>query len=174
MADQPEGLLLGRHRDLEGRTWQRYGRRAVLGLVTLVLVLGLLNVFGQRPATSRAAGPAATLKVYSPARVRSGLFFESRFHIHARRDLEHATVVLGSGWLEGMTLNTIEPSPIGEASRNGSLAFDLGHIPAGADHLLFLEFQVNPTNVGRREQNVELDEGETPLLKIHRTVTIWP
>ena len=75
----------------------------------------------------------------------------ARFHITAQRDLAHATVVLSPGWLESQTLNTVEPSPVNEASNNGQLSFDLGHIPAGQSHLLFLEFQVNPTNVGHRD-----------------------
>jgi hypothetical protein len=106
--------------------------------------------------------------------VRGGLFFESRFTIEARRELENATVVLDPGWLEGMTLNTVEPGPIGEASRDGRLALELGHVPAGGRHLFFLQFQVNPTNVGRRSQDVELYDGETRLLHIDRTVTVFP
>ena len=39
---------------------------------------------------------------------------------------------------------------------------DLGHVPAGQRHILFMQFQVNPTNVGRRPQSVRLYDGETP------------
>ena len=61
-----------------------------------------------------------------------------------------------------------------EASRDGRLALELGHVPAGRRHVFFLHFQVNPTNVGRRSQDVELHDGETPLLHIDRTVTVFP
>jgi hypothetical protein len=37
-----------------------------------------------------------------------------------------------------------------------------------------MQLQVNPTNVGHRSQNVELDDGTTPLLRIKRNVTIFP
>jgi hypothetical protein len=73
-----------------------------------------------------------------------------------------------------MTLNTVEPSPVGEASRDGRLAFELGHIPAGQDYLFFLQFQVNPTNVGHRSQDVRLYDGDELLLTIDRSVTIFP
>ena len=73
-----------------------------------------------------------------------------------------------------MTLNTLVPSPIGEASRDGRIALELGHIPQGRQHLFFLHFQVNPTNVGRRAPDVELYDGERLLLHLDRTVTIWP
>ena len=72
-------------------------------------------------------------------------------------------------------MNTIEPSPLGQASRNGQLAFTLGHIPAGQSFLLFMQFQVNATNVAwHRPQNVELFDGGTHLLTIKRTVTVYP
>ena len=174
MAEIPDQLVLKRHRDLEGRRWHPLVRRTLLGLLAVLPVLGLINVFGQRPETSEASAPAASLKVYAADRVRGGLLYEARFHIVAKQDLKEATLVLSSGWLEGMTVNTIEPSPIGEASRNGSLALELGHIPAGESHLLFIQFQVNPTNVGHRTQNVALDDGAKRLVSIHRSITVYP
>ena len=72
------------------------------------------------------------------------------------------------------SLNTVVPSPVGEASRDGKIAFDLGHVRAGTEYVLFLHFQVNPTEVGRRPQDVQLLDGETPLLELDRMVTIYP
>ena len=37
-----------------------------------------------------------------------------------------------------------------------------------------MQFQVNPTNVGRRPQNVQPYDGETLLTTLHRRVTIYP
>ena len=82
--------------------------------------------------------------------------------------------MLDPGWLEGITLNSLVPSPVGEANRDGKIAFDLGHVPAGTKHVFFLHFQVNPTEAGRRSQDVALFDGETPLLEIDRSVTIFP
>jgi hypothetical protein len=174
MSPAPQGLTVRRHRDLEGRERRPRVRRLLLAVVAAIAVAGLLNVFGQRPTSSTASGPVATLDVYSPNKVRSGLYFMSRFHIRAIREIREATLVLDPGWLEGMTLNTLAPGPIGEASRDGRLAFELGHIPAGDDHLFFLHFQVNPTNVGRRSNDVELYDGERLLLTVDRTITVWP
>jgi hypothetical protein len=174
VADAPDGIVLRRHRDLEGRRWHLYVRRSLLALVTLFLLAGLFNAFGQRPSGATASARGATLKVYSPTRVRGGLMFEARFTITAERELKDAQIVLSQGWLEGMTINTIEPSPIGEASRNGSLALDLGHVPAGEQHVLYMQFQVNPTNVGRRSIDTQLQDGSRLLLTIHRTITVFP
>lgn len=174
VTDVPDQLTVQRHRDLVGRERRPVARWAVLALLGLLCLFGLANAFGQRPRTDTAESAAARLDVYSPARVRSGLFFESRFHIHARREIAEATIVLDPGWLEGMTLNTLEPAPIGEASRGGRVALELGRIPAGGEHIFFLHFQVNPTNIGRRSQDVGLYDGEDRLLAIDRTVTVFP
>lgn len=169
----PDQLTLKHNRDREGKRELPW-RRAGVVLIVLFLAAGLTNAFGQRPKTSVAGVDDATLKVYAPARVRAGLYYEARFTIHALRELKDANLVLSSGWLEAITLNTVEPSPVGESSRDGSPAFDLGHIPAGDKYILFLHFQVNPTNVGRREQNVDLYDGERRLLTIRRHITVFP
>jgi hypothetical protein len=174
VADVPDTIVLKRDRDLDGRGWHIWLRRALLTLLAVVPVLALFNVFGQRPATSIAATPSAQLEVYAPSHLRGGLLYMARFTVHARQDLKKATLVLDSGWAESITVNTIEPSPVGEASDNGRLSFDLGHIPAGQKFTLFMEFQVNPTNIGHRSQDVELRDGDTRILTIHRTVTVYP
>jgi hypothetical protein len=174
MADIPDTIVLKRDRDLEGRGHEIWVRRVLFGVVVLIPVLALLNLFGQRPQTSTATVQAASLKVYAAKRVRSGVLFQARFRITAHRELAKARLVLSPGWLEGMTVNTIEPSPVGEASANGRLSLELGHVPAGQSFLLFMQFQVDPTNVGRRDQTVRLYDGDRHLLTIHRTITIFP
>jgi len=175
MADVPDGLVLKRHRDLEGVRQAPWPRRAILTLLTAFLVLGLLNVFGQRPVTSAAVTPAATLKVYGPTHLRGGLLFSTRFHITANRDLKNAILILDPGWAEGMSINTVEPSPVGGGSANGRLTFQLGHIAKGRTFLLFVQIQVNPTNVAwHRPADVTLADGSTPLLHIHRSFDIYP
>jgi hypothetical protein len=174
VAKAPDTLTLARHRDLDGGREHALVRRLLLLAILILLALGLGNAFGQRPHTDTAAAEGVELEVYSPRRVRSGLYFMSRFTIRAEREIGQATLVLDPGWLEGMTLNTLAPSPVGEANRDGKLAFDLGRVRAGTKHVFFLHFQVNPTNVGHRSQDVELHDGATPLVRVDRTVTVFP
>jgi hypothetical protein len=175
VAEIPDTIVLKRHRDLEGRQRDVWFRRGLLALVALIPVLGLFNVFGQRPGRSTLATSAARLQLYAPTRARGGLLYEARFHITARRDLKKAILVLDPGWAEGMSINTIEPSPLGEGSKNGRLTLQLGHVPAGESHILFMQFQVNPTNIAwHRPQNVELDDGDTKVLTIRRSIVIYP
>ena len=176
MPDTPDTLVLRRHRDLVGvRPYGLWSRWIVLGLLTALAILALLDVFGQRPVTQTVTAPSASLDLYAPEHLRSGLLWSARFRIHAHDELKNAILVLDPGWAEGMAINTIAPSPIGEASRNGRLAFTLGHIPKGKSFVLYMQFQVNATNLAwRRPQNVELDDGAKQILLLHHHVTIYP
>jgi hypothetical protein len=174
VSSAPQGIRLGRYRDMQGRGWHIWVRRALLGLLTLFVLLALLNVFGQNATTSHATAPEAMLAISAPHTVRGGLLWQSRFTITATKELKQATLVLSRGWLENNTLNTIEPSPLGQGSRNGSLTLDLGHIPKGEHYVLYLQFQTNPTNVGRHSADAQLQDGQRLLLSLHRTLTVLP
>ena len=47
-------------------------------------------------------------------------------------------------------------------------------LKAGRSLVVWIYFQVNPTNLGNRSQDVELDDGTRQLASIHRSVTVWP
>ena len=175
MADVPDGLVLKRDRDFEGRQNDIWVRRALMLLIAAIPVVALFNVFGQRPETHTLGSPTASMKIYAPTRLRGGLLYQARFHITAKAEIKDAYLILGPGWAEGMQINTIEPSPTSETSDNGRLSFELGGIPAGQSHILFMQFQVNPTNVafGRR-QSVELDDGKTRLLFFQQRLWVFP
>jgi hypothetical protein len=174
MAAIPDGIVLKRHRDLEGRRSHAWVRRTLIVLVGLVPLLALFNLFGQRPHVATAQSANAALELYAPGHLRGGLLWEARFTITAHRELKDARLELDKGWLEGMTLNTVEPAPVAEGSNDGKLVLDLGHVPSGRRYILFMQFQVNPTNIGRRAQSVHLYDGDTLQTTIHRRVTIFP
>jgi hypothetical protein len=88
--------------------------------------------------------------------------------------VKKATLERDRGWMEGQTINTIEPSPLGEGSHDGKLVLELGRVPAGEKHVLYIQLQVNPTNVGRRSQGVRLYDGNKLVATIHRRVTVFP
>ena len=174
MADIPDRIVLKRDRDLEGRPSRPWIRRALMTILVAFLLLGAANVFGQRPAHTTVDAPAASLELYAPTKLRGGLLWQARFTISAHRDVKNAVLQLSPGWQESMQMNTIEPSPLGQASRNGDLLFTLGHIPAGQKYRLFMQFQANATNVGRRRADVTLYDGGTELVHIHRMITVYP
>ena len=83
-------------------------------------------------------------------------------------------LVFAPGWMENMHINTVEPAPTEEASRDGDLALHFGPLGAGERLVLYMQFQVNPTNVGRRSADVELYDGETLIATVERTMTVFP
>src|SRR4051794_11587510 len=100
---------MNRHRDLSGRGWHPWVHRVLLGLVAVVALLALLNVFGQRPRRALAGSAVASLSVEAPTRIRSGLLYTVAFRVTARRELKKAFLVLDSGWFDGMQVNSVVP-----------------------------------------------------------------
>jgi hypothetical protein len=174
MADVPHRIVLERHLALKSPGFNRPVRYALLVLLGAFLVAGLFNAFGQNAETHTASGPKADLEVYAPTKLRGGLLYEARFTITAHDALKHAALRLQSGWAESQQINTIEPSPIAETSRNGDLLLTLGAVPKGQKYTLFIEFQVNPTNVGSRSADVVLYDGDERLLTIERSIQVFP
>jgi hypothetical protein len=73
-----------------------------------------------------------------------------------------------------MHVNTIEPAPTEAASRDGDLALSFGPLAEGDLLVVYMQFQVNPTNVGRRSADVALEDGDTELVAVDRTIIILP
>jgi hypothetical protein len=174
VAVAPTAIDLDQHRDLRGRSREVWVRRTLLGLLFVLPVLGLLDFFGQGPGSTTAGSAAATLNVQSPKRLRGGLLYQARFKIVAHQDIKDAVLVLGANWLEGMTINTLEPAPSTEDSKNGRLALSLGSIDAGHVWNEYLQFQVNPTSVGARNGRVALYDGSKKLVSLTRSATVFP
>jgi hypothetical protein len=174
VTSPPDTLTLKEHRDAVGHRNNVWVRRALLSLLGLLLLAAVVNVFGQRPVTSTASTGPARLTVYAPVHARSGVIYATRFRIDALEELRNAKLVLWPGWAEQYTVNGLAPQPVTQGSANGKLDFTFGRIPAGQHLTFWMSLQVNPTNVGRRPQNVQLYDGEKLLLTIHRTITLFP
>ncbi len=170
----PDGLTLERNRDLRGRSGHVWYRRALLCVVAVLPVLALLNVFGQRPTTTSGHAVAADLAVTAPARLRSGLIFQVRVKVIAHQDIGRPQLVFDPGWWESMSVNSLEPNPTGQGNADGRVVLSYNKLAAGHSLVVWLYFQVNPTNVGKRREDVELDDGSTMLTRVHRSLTIFP
>lgn len=169
-------MTLDRSQDLElsGRRQHPIYRRIGLAALALVVLAALFNVFGQESTTTVASGPAGVLSVESPARLRGGLLFQTRVEVQARRPIAHPKLVLSPGWLEGITQNTVAPSPESESSSAEGLALNFSPLSAGQTLVVWMDWQVNPTTVGRRDEDVELRDGPTPIATVDRTLTVFP
>jgi hypothetical protein len=171
MSEFPFEDLPGRHPGVMAELW---ARRVFVTLLALVSVAALLGAFGQQTSDSTAAGPAARLKLAAPSKVRGGLMFQSRVEVQAQRTIGKPRLVLADGWLEGMQMNSVEPDPSQQASRDSAVVLEWNPVQAGKRLVVWLQFQVNPTAAGHRSYDVELDDGPVPLARINRDITVLP
>ena len=173
MEQPPDGIELERHRDLAGIR-DSWGRRVLLCCIAVLPLLALLNVFGQHPSHQLCSGPVASLSVTAPTRLRSGLIFQVKVKVWPTATSSSSQLDFDEGWWESMSVNSIVPEPKNRASKGGRVQLTYGKLGAGESLVSRIYFQVNPTNVGKRRENVTLADGETPLLTIHRSLTIFP
>jgi hypothetical protein len=174
MSQLPEGIALERNRDLSGRAPGPWVRRGLLCCIAALPLLALLGVFGQHPSTSTAASPAASLSVTAPTRLRGGLVFQVRVEVLARREIKQLQLDFAEGWWESMSVNSIVPEPSSETSHDGQVKLSYGDLPAGKALVFWIYFQANPTNVGKRNEDVALLDGTQQLARVHRSLTIFP
>jgi hypothetical protein len=149
-------------------------RRVIMTLFGLISLAALAGFIGQRASTSNAATPSVRMTLSAPEVVRGGIFFQSRIDIRALAPIEHPRLVFDDGWLEGLQVNSIEPGAESESSRNGRLVLSYGALEPGDILRVWLQFEVDPTNVGKRSYTVELDDEDRLLVRVPRTIRVLP
>lgn len=108
------------HRDLPGRI----GRRVVLSLVAVFIVVALADVFG---LTSRATStsPGYTLTVTSPASIRAGMDARITVELHSEQKISAPiTMEVEQDYLDAFSTYSTSPVPDGESSDGTSLVLD--------------------------------------------------
>jgi hypothetical protein len=173
VSTPPDYISLEAHRDDDHRV-ERWLRWIFVVVLAALAVAGLADLFGQRPTTTQADATIATLRVEAPAALRGGLVFQGRFQVVARQLIRRPTLVLDSGWFENMSFNTIEPEPTKTTNAGEGVALEFPPLQPGRTLTVYVPFQVNPTTVGRRSQDVALRDGRRPIAVVERTVTIFP
>ena len=78
------------------------------------------------------------------------------------------------GWWDSMSENSMEPNPSSQTNLDGRVVLSYNTLAAGHKLIVWLYFQVNPTNVGKRSEDVELNDGSHPITSVHRSLTIFP
>lgn len=174
MAELPEGLTPERNRDLRGHLASPVYRRVLLCCIAALPILALLNVFGQHATTSTAHTSAVDVSVTAPARLRSGLIFQVRVEIRSHRKIKELEAVFDRGWWDAMSVNSIVPEPAEESSDEGSVVLDYGKLEPNDKLVFWIYVQVNPTNAGKRREDIEIRDDMAPLAHIHRSMTIFP
>lgn len=174
VATLPELIEREAHVELRRRRVEPWARRVFLLALVAVSALGLASVFGQEPDTKTARADAADLKLSAPAAVRGGLVYEVVVTVSAHRDLAAPELVFDPGWFEGLTINTVEPEPAEWAQRDGRNVLAYGRLAAGDRLEVHLQYQANPTALGRRDQDLALADGGVELVQIDHRATVFP
>jgi hypothetical protein len=164
VAGFPDGLTAENHLDLQGRERYVWVRRGLLCCIALLPLFALSDMFGQHPATTSANSLAASLSVTAPTRLRSGLIFQVKVRVQAHRTIKKLQLDFDESWWESMSVNSTVPEPEEETSKNGQVQLTYGKLEAGEAFVSRIYFQVNPTNVGKRRENVTVAEGEPIVL----------
>jgi hypothetical protein len=174
VAELPDLLDRKKHVDLEHAWLEPWLQRAGVVVLAAFLIAALANVFGQKVETATATAATADLDIDAPRAVRTGLVYEVQFTITAHRALEEPTLVLDSGWFDGFTINTMSPDTADWVQRDGLNVLSYDALAAGEELAVRLQYQVNPTTFGRREQGVVLEDGGRRILDLDHGVTIFP
>lgn len=165
---------LKRLRDLEGRLRHPFFRRTGLVALAAITIAALTGALGQTESTHSTGNEVAQLEVRAPSTLRGGLLWRARVTVTAREELVEPRIVLADGFVDGMQLNTIEPAPDSEASRDGALEFTYPTIPQGDTLTLYLQLQADPTVIGRQDLGVSLISDSGPALHLPRTTRVLP
>jgi hypothetical protein len=169
-----EVLDLGRIRDLEGRRRYHWGRRALLVLLAVPVGLALAGMLGQETVTRSATSPQARLELDAPSVVRGGLLWRARITVRALRTIRFPRLVLGPGYADGMQINTIEPSPAGEAGRGPRLVLSYDELSGGDELVVYVQLQTDPTTRGRQDATIALDDATDELARVEHTIAVLP
>jgi hypothetical protein len=169
-----ERLDLERMRDLRGRHRHPWIRRSLLALLFVGVALAATGAIGQPTKTVVADGAGARLEVRLPGALRGGLLWRARISVRTDLDIKHPRLILGPGFVEGMQLNTLEPSPASEAARGPRVVLSYPELAAGEELVVYLQLQVNPTTVGDQDMGVELDDETEVVARVAHTTRVLP
>ena len=144
-------------------------------LFVVFIAAALFNVFGQRAVATTTAARGTTLKLTTPPALRLGLIYQTRIDITTAHPIHTPVLVFGSGWFDGQTLNSTEPSAVAENHRGDSVAFAFGPLARGGHMTVWLQWSVNPTHpTWRRAQSVSLYAGNRLIVTQTIHVTVFP
>ena len=144
----------------------------VLGGLILVALLGVLG--GGKAETVTARSPAADLSVTVPHTMRSGIFFEMRAEVTARRAIADAVIAIDASAWHDLTINTQIPAADTEEATDGVFRFHYGPLKAGERLTMKVDGQINPPLTLGTRGRVALLDGEAELAAVPLHIRVLP
>jgi hypothetical protein len=172
-AHFPDGVE-DRHVAVPSRL-HRHANPLSLLLLGGMIVLALFGILGGRRAeTLSATSSAADLAVTVPHTMRSGIFFEMRVEVTAKRAIADAVVAIDASAWHDLTINTQIPAADKEEATDGVFRFHYGPLKAGDRLTMKVDGQINPPlTVGTRGR-VALLDGEAELASVPLHIRVLP
>lgn len=171
MTAYPQGIEAhhGAKRGVRHATWWR------LGILVAILGVALLGfVGGGRSPTLRASSPAASLAVTSPARLRNGMFFETRIAAMAKAPIGDAVIAIPAAMWRDTTVNTLVPAATEEEYVDGEYRFHFGPLDAGERLGFKIDGQLNAPRYGSTRGRLRLLDGTRELAAVPVSLTVIP
>lgn len=169
----PDGLRP--HHAEKARGFRRYTgwlSLVVLGALMGVAAAGLLG--GGPPQRTEIEAPEATLAVTTPRILRSGMFFETRVDVVARRDLDDAVLAFSETLWRNMTINTVIPQAGEEQFEAGAFRMSYGKLPAGGHIEVKIDGQINPPLFAGTRGAITLLDGRREIGRLPVSIRVLP
>ncbi len=156
------------------------GLRAHASLLAFVVLGGLVatamtGVLGGRPSPVYVVStPIAALEVKLARPLRSGVFFETRIRIDARRDIAKPVIGIDSTLWRDLTINSHIPAAADESFKEGQYRFEYAPLKAGDTLEIKIDGQTNPPLVGKLAGNITLLDGDHRLAQMSVSIPVLP
>lgn len=152
-----------------------YANPLPLILLTMLMIAGLMGLMGGNPSPTRwVENQNLRLSIHSPAIVRSGMAFETKFAIYAKRPIHQLSMSVSDGLWRDMTINTMIPAATEEIYRDGAHHFIFSDLPSGEQFQFKVDGQINPPLIGKVRGPITVWDGPTKITEIDFKTMVLP
>lgn len=123
----------------------RWGRRAGVAVLLVIVVLGALGVFGVHSRTATGEGSGYTLTVTYPQVARAGLDVPWRVKVHRDGGVpSDVTLAISSAYFRLFETQGFYPNPEAETNDGHSVYLQFGKPPPGQDFVFEYDAYIQP------------------------------
>ena len=171
-TSQPPDGISGEHIEPVAG-WQRHASPLSILVFGGVIVLGMAGLLGHE-RDWRAEANGVELRVHSPEIIRNGEFFEIRVDVESSEPIGELVIGIDASLWEDVTVNTMIPAAVDEASVDGEFRFTFAPLEAGTPFAFKVDLQVNPDILGGNEGAITVYDGDEPLAGTDINITVLP
>ncbi len=144
----------------------------ILGGLVAIAMTGLLG--GGPSPVAVVSAPAASLEVKLARPLRSGLFFETRIRVVARRDIAKPVIGFDAPLWRDLTINSHIPAAADESFNDGQFRFAYAALKTGETLEIKIDGQTNPPLLGRVAGAITLLDDDVRLAETRVSIPVLP